>query len=293
MSNNVNNLKTKKQDNTAAEVKMYGTLPETSKLEFFPKKEMSSIGTLSMVSASELARVVSAFYKETFHDLNGVTIDRKDLDTFSRVNNMGYMNLMSLLIPEVKFIFENKLTQVSDGKIKNLIDSASVGRSSSTFDKQNAINNRAVGKGFQLNKETRLLLRDIMLETEKSSPDNNIFWESVTQQYMVGDMVRGNGMRVYTIVTGIDINKLCTKIYGNKFVVSTQTIANADGVSDKNKYANVKYRTTIADFIVDKELNKWVPLLKIDRINSAYIDAKIDEMKEATGNVYMPYQWIV
>lgn len=289
MSTALNNVKTKKRDD-ASDVKMYGVLPEGSKLEFFPKKEMSVIGTLTIISASELAKAVSDFYRETFHDLSGVYIgERNDVDTFSKIKNSGYVNI----VPEVQFIFENKLTPVTDGKIKNLVDSTSVFKTSSTFDKQSAINNRAVGKGFQLNKETRLLLGDIMREKDKSSPNNNIFWESVTSQRTAPDMIHGTGVRVYTIVTGIDINKLCSKIFGNKFVVSTQAVANSDGtVSDKNKYANAMYRTTVVGKTVDPGLNKWVSQLKIERINSAYIDEKINEIN-AANNVYMPYQWMV
>lgn len=284
----VNNVKTKKKDDAASDVKMFGILPEGSKIEFYPKKEMSVIGTLTTISAYELALIASEFYKETFHDLLGVYIG-ESADTYSKKNN--YFSLFNT-VPEVKFIFENKLTPEPDGKIKNLVDSTSVYKTSSTFDKQAAINNRATGKGFQLNKETRLLLGDIMRDTDKASPNNNIFWESVTQQFTTPDMARGVGMRVYTVVNGIDINKLCAKIYGNKFVVSTQTVANADGsVSDKNKYANVKYRTTIVNKYQDPKTKQWVCELRIERIDSGYIDERINEFK-AANNVFVPIPWM-
>ena len=202
------------QKNANAEIKV---TENNGKRELRMNWEPISIENYTKVAREnsvELAKKFSTKFRSIFHDYVGC--------------NIFVGNNMKL---EMELFFEMSADVAPEGKINNLVDLSS-GRGvdrTNVFDGMQFINQKFSSKRYKLNAETRELLSDIMYGGRQANkPTDEAKWakhEEIrswnangnSQNVMYGRSAERQVLRV----TGIDINKVAQRLYGDTTVIET------------------------------------------------------------------------
>ena len=188
-----------------------------------------AFGKTLRINSAELARKISAHFKQTFHELKGCNIV---------VLANGQI--------AVELFFEHNDTPCPDGKMMNL-ESLIENKGTNLYEKMQATQNRRMGKVFTLNNETKLLLSKFMYGgTNANLPNNNKVWgnENVLREVHIpvtDPFRRGyNTDRILVRVSGLNIRSIIQEIYGDKIV--TKTVADENGDTNYRESALYEVR---------------------------------------------------
>lgn len=220
-------------------VKMVGSLPEGSKLEF-DTTSFSSIGKISLTTNKELAMMIKSKLQKEFHDLVGVMI--------RYINNKF----------TCEFVFQDNTHPVPDGKIKNVVNLTHAPRNNDSFyDAQRAITFAASGNYLSLNDETKMLLAEFMNGGKDANHYNNEKkWNSniiVVNNKPVGNMfalpfATYRGFDTSVRVVNIDLYRILRSSLGFGDVMVKETKVNENGdvvnVETKARY-EMRYRKPV------------------------------------------------
>ena len=202
-------------------LKMYGSLSEKAKLDWDPLT-FNSFGKLMRTSNRQLATAVREYYGKTFHDIRGV--------------NLSYVS--GIQAPFVfEFYFAKNNAPKPDGKMDNLVDltTPTKGDQLSYYYQKQIVDNKAAGKHYTLNDETKLLLGDIMFGGKDGNKPNNGKWNNYIQEVWVPTSDWTFNQRAGELLIKVsgcfDIRRILQKLFGNSMVTRTEVTKDANGSS--------------------------------------------------------------
>ena len=226
--------KTNKQ-NTKGKAEEVENKEEDAELQLiWEPHEFVAFGKTTRVWLSDLAASFTNQFKASFNDYLGTNI------TFNGRNF------------EVSLIFE-KGRSASEGvdKMDNLVDF----KNNTGYDKKNLyssmtyLNKKTSGKTYELNEETKKMLGEIMYGGPKAKRD----WSQLVKERRYpapAGYFQYGAENVSIIVTGIDINRLLQKYYGNTMV--TSTVKTEDGTF--NNEAPARYNVRVGKYLPNGEI---------------------------------------
>lgn len=195
--------------------------PETNEvvLEWVPRDLPSPYARLGRVSAFELAADIKAQLKETFNDIFGIRI---------YTDSNGSI-LVDLALEKTREKDPDKIDS-----LQNIVTGGDL-KLASIVEKKMAQNNRAKGKMFQLSEVFKKAIEPLMVR----QGNRPIQWDNITetryiqaaQNQMYGYMAQNNASRAIVIIRGLDIRALCSKLYGTRMVINTETDSNGDVIN--------------------------------------------------------------
>ena len=211
-----------------------GSIPANARLEWSPL-EFKTLGKFMRTTNDELSRLIREAYQETFHDLRGV--------------NIMYAPPSGFVI---ELFFELNQEPIEAGKIRNILDLTEPVKGD-LFTMMQVSQNKASGKKYTLNDETKLLLSDCMFggrNAKDNKPKSKKWDERISEVHVslksYGDMMYANRLepeRILVKVVGLDINRVVQKLFGDDMIIKTIT----NGDSDTNIHARAKYIVRFID----------------------------------------------
>jgi hypothetical protein len=189
-----------------------------------------AFGKTTRINSAELSSKICAHFRQTFHEIKGCNL------VVMPNNQIG-----------VELYFERNTEPLPAGKIMNLeslVDPVGTGSKNNLYERMNVVQNRAKGKTFTLNNETKLLLSKFMFGGKNANlPNNKKVWgnENVLREIHipVNDPFRRayNTDRILVRVFGLDIRRILQELYGRDII--TKTVANDAG--DTNYRSEARY----------------------------------------------------
>ena len=204
---------------------------EEPRLEWEPRN-FEKIGETTRINSKDLARIIKEQFKESFHDCVGCRIE--------------YANGFRMIL-----FFENNLNPVPDGKIKNLVNYADASNinKNDVVAKMAYLNKGMLGKTFDLNDDTKVLLKEMMY----GGVDNKkINWKEMISEIHDRPVINPNAPfqnfnsnveRIIIAVTGFDINLVVRKLFGTRMIIDTKQ---EDG-KVVNITGNARYKVNYAN----------------------------------------------
>ena len=186
------NVKTKKQEKTTIEVKEHKVFDGDMKM--------------NIVSTIDLCDIISSLFAPIFNDYYGCKI---------RINDGHALPYVDLSIPRgamfVDIFFKDQPMSSEDGSVKN-ISLRGTNKEAGTdlgsrFLKVNGATH--TGRVYEVSKETYEALEEFMPNVGRTR------WNEVTQEINSQMSVYGKE-EVVVCISGLDLNKIITKIYGDK-----------------------------------------------------------------------------
>lgn len=255
------NVVTKVTEGSNTQPRMFGILPENSKL-MWDSVPFEAFGRIMRTTNRDIALAIKLLYEKTFHDLRGVYIswDGKQFIT--------------------ELFFAKNMAPKPDNKIENLIDVTTRTSGQSLFDLKQIIDNKASGKKYILNDETKLLLSDIVYGGEQNGkPDNRKIWNDRTVMPIrvpSGDpFYNPNACQIVLRVTGIfDFHRILTKLFGSRMVIKTEVVN--DPSSNKPKMQNISADAAYEARYIKPVINEpYVFIMNIEQFSKAKVESII------------------
>jgi len=241
--------------------KMYGSLPEDAKLNW-DACQFEAFGSIMRTTNRDVALAIKEYYAKTFHDLRGIYISW---------NGKQF---------ETEIFFAKNMSPKPENKIENLIDITSRTSGQSLFDLKQIIDNRATGKKYILNDETKLLLSDIVYGGRQNGrPDNRKIWNDVSVtpiQVPAGDpFYNPRACQIILRVAGIfDFHRILSKLYGTRMVVSTEVAT--DSETGQTKMRNITADAAYEARYIKPVMNEpYVFIMNIERFSKAKVESII------------------
>ena len=207
---------TDKDGNQIQNLKYYGNMSENAELKFDPLP-FEAFGKMARTTNRALSTAIKEYYGKIFHDLRGAYI--------------AYVpGAMAPFVTEL--YFAKNSAPMPTGKIENLTDLTTINRDrNNLFYQKQVVDNKAVGKHYTLNEQTKLLLGDIMFGGKDACKPNNNKWNQYINEVWVptGDFTFNPraGELLLRVSGCFDIHRILTKIYGTAMV--TRTVVEDDG----------------------------------------------------------------
>ena len=232
-----------------------GKEKETPRLEWDPEP-FDKIGETTRINSKDLARKIKEKFQLNFHDCVGCKID--------------YMNGFKMTL-----YFEYNQNPVSDGKIRNLVnfaDASSI-KKNDTIAKMQYVSRGMSGKTFDLNEDTKVLLKEMMYG---GLNNHKINWKELVTEIHDRPILTPNAPfqafnnnveRILVAVTGFDINVVVRKLLGSRMVIDT---VEEDG-KIVNVTSNARYKVNYAN----KVFNDGSFMINIERFSPEVVTEMI------------------
>ena len=241
---NVYDSTTDNEGNNIPKLKYFGDLSENAKLEFDPLT-FEAYGKFMHTTNRQLATIIKEFYGKTFHDLRGVNITYNPGNPRAPFDVIMYFAVNALPKPE--------------GKINNLTDLtvAQNGDKTSLYWMKKAVDNKAGGKHYTLNEQTKLLLGDIMYGGKDANKPASGCWNGFITEVWVptSDMTYNPraGELLIEVKSCFDFHRVLKKIFGNTMVTKTDLYTDADGQTKaKNFSAEAAYEARFVKYALNE-----------------------------------------
>lgn len=206
---------------------------DEKKKEELPRLEWDAepfdkIGETTRINSKDLARKIKEKFQLNFHDCVGC--------------NIQFMNGFKMTL-----YFEYNQNPVPDGKIRNLVnfaDATSIDRNDIVA-KMQYLNRGMSGKTFDLNDDTKILIKEMMYGGYNN---HKINWKEFVSEIHDRPIINMNAPfqnfnsnveRILIAVTGFDINVVIRKLFGSRMIVNT--VREEDGKT-VNVTSNARYK---------------------------------------------------
>lgn len=153
----------------------------------------------NIISTIDMADVVSSLFAPAFSDYYGCKI---------RINN-GENPFVPSGVLYVDLYFKDRGT-AADGAWKNIVPRGSVKTGNRIADGLQRITGQGTGRVYEVTKETYEALEAF------SFAGNRTNWMNLTQEISTNMSVYGMKEEVVVCISGIDLNRVISEIYGNK-----------------------------------------------------------------------------
>ena len=208
-----------------------GKANDTPRLEW-DAEPFDKIGETTRINSKDLARKIKEKFQLNFHDCVGCKID--------------YMNGFKMTL-----YFEYNQNPVPDGKIRNLVNFADASNiyKNDIVAKMQYRSRGMAGKTFDLNEDTKTLLREMMFG---GFGNHKINWKEFVSEIHDRPIINMNAPfqnfnsnveRILIAVTGFDINVVVRKLFGTRMIIDT---VQEDG-KIVNVTSNARYKVNYAN----------------------------------------------
>lgn len=235
-----------------------------------------AIGKVMRINSAELAKMIYARFRQTFHDLKGVYIAPV-------MNNQTAFN--------VEFYFQRNEAACGTEEFPNLENlSTNNSKVTDVFERQRSIQNRKIGKTYTLNNETKLILSKYMYGGKDfNKPTNGKVWnnDNIVKEVHVG----GNGFNAFhqygteyvlLKVTGLNLNMLLVELFGRTMI--NKTVTDSLG-GDTNFAVAAAYQATFVKYCQDGTFMINVTQFDRQAVEEEYV--KENPMPQGYGGVQM------
>lgn len=199
-----------------------------------------SFASFLEIDSDELANKISSIFRPIFHDFVGSFITY----TGKRPNGTDCY--------EVTLFFEPNPNEMEKGKISNIVNLTSTNSSNrkSIFEQNAVIQNRLNNKIYTLDDETKILLAPFMYGGKDANKPNAKSWNTNVKQKVYhsnNPFVKNyNAEHIVLEVTGLDLNVIVQKLYGETMI--THSSITADN-KVKSYTAKARYNTRFMHFL--------------------------------------------
>ena len=200
------------------DLKIYGELSENAELQWEPTP-YRAFGKIMRATNSGLSTAIREYYAKTFHDIRGVYI----------AYDPARLNFI------LQLYFSKNALPCPEGKIENLRDlTVNSNGSSNLYYQRQLIDNKASGKHYTLNDQTKILLSDIMFGGRQANkPNNNKVWNNCIKEVIVpmnDSTYAPRAVEVLVLVSGcFDFRRVLSKLFGNQMIAETKYTTKEDG----------------------------------------------------------------
>lgn len=201
-------------------------------------------GKIERSTNRKLCEQIKSKLSSVFHDLAGVYIS---------------MNPTAVNSFIVELFFEWNALDVPENKIRNL-ESLTTASKSNTWERMHSTYNRASGKTFTINDETKYLLAPYMYGGKNANKPKSRNWANcISEAHMQNNnmpyFVQRGADRVFVRVTGLDIRRLIRLVYGDTIIVETTNKVGDDGQMSAVNCAspNARYDVLFSKYLRDGE----------------------------------------
>lgn len=249
--NNVVDNRKDKEGNEIQNLKMYGDLSERAYMDFDPMT-FTAFSRITRMSSKELCIMVREYYSKTFHDLCGVNLFYLKNNQPTNQPNVNNNNNNKNIEFMFEFYFKKNDNPVPEGKITNLEDltkSSDPSHANNYYYQKQILDNKASGKHYTINNETKLLMKDITIDEDNNgthtlSPNSNTWNRLITEvvEPTIDWSYNRRGVDLIVKVSGLNASKILYKVFGNVMVIETNNVEKDDGsVVTVNKTAHAMY----------------------------------------------------
>lgn len=250
------------EGNKKVNLNYFNGLSENARLEFDPLT-FEAYGKTMRATNRQIATIVREYYAKTFHDLRGVNV----------VYNPGQPAAPFELI----MYFAKNSLDVPTNKISNLTDLTVVHGTNTTslYYLKQAVDNKAVGKHYTLNDQTKLLLGDIMFGGKGANKPKNVNrWNAFISEVPVQTSNWAFDPRSVEVLIQVkgcfDFHRVLKKIFGGTMVTKTDVTKNQDGrTMARNTSAEAAYE---ARFIKYAFNDPNVFIMNIEQFDKAAVE---------------------
>ena len=236
-------------------------LTENAHIELNPLV-FDAYGKIMRTDNRRLATAIKEYYKNIMNDLRGV--------------NILYMPGQQQRDSYVLEFYFSKSTDRDPNKIDNLvaINNASSVTGNNMYIKNQIMQNKAAGKAYALNDETKLLLGDIVYGGKKAMLPNNRKWDSAISEHFVPvqdpTYSRGAGEYVLRVAGCFDILRVLQKLYGDTIITKSVATTDATGHKSATNYAfEAAYKLR---FIKWSQKEFGIFYMNIEQFSKEYVD---------------------
>lgn len=209
--NNVVDVKVEPEEGKKGPM-FYGPFSENAHLEWDPLN-FKAFGKMARTTNKDVALALKEYYGKTFHDLRGVNL------TYTPGSAAPFF---------VEFYFAKNYAPCPEGKIENLRDLTVLDANrNSLYYQKKLVDNKATGKHYTLNDETRLLLADIMfggVNNKDNEPTKNKWNNYISEIFVpVNDPSyhQRAGDLLIRVAGCFDFHRILQKLYGSVMVTDT------------------------------------------------------------------------
>ena len=230
----INVLKSKNNDNNNSKNPVvYNMGFDGSEVLVWSPEPFEATGKMSFIRSDDLSRKIVSKFAQTFHELKGCNV-------IMMPANKGRM------VMTLEMFFEKNNEPLPDGKIMNLdslVTNTNVSKNN-LYKRMNVLQNRRLGRTFELNNETKLLLSRFMYGGRNANlPNNKKIWNNEMYHKEIHIPVNDpfhkgyNTERILIRVCGFDIHLILQELYGRDIIY--KTIVNE--TCDENFRSEAKY----------------------------------------------------
>ena len=218
---------------------------------------IKAFGRIMRTTNQELSLLIKEYYGKTFHDLRGTFIQWD-----------GQQMILTIY-------FSKNMEPLPEGKIGNLVDiSVSPDGRPTYYAMKQALQNKAMGKRYSLNDETKLLLSDICYGGRtQAKPSNLKFWnQAISEMWLpTGDPFYGPrvGQLLLCVRGCFDFHRVLSKLYGRRMVIETTKSQEGAETIETNCYSNAAYE---ARYIKPVPNNPNVFVMHIEQFDKAAVE---------------------
>ena len=259
-------------------MKFYGELSEKARLEWDPLP-FEAFGKIMRTSNRAIATAIREYYAKTFHDICGV-------------------NLMYTPGPQAPFVFEfyfaKNANPKPDDKIENLSDlTVATGDKTNLFYQKQIVDNKAAGKHYTLNEQTKLLLSDIMFGGRDANKPNNGRWNQYISEVWVPNsdwtFNPGAGKLLIKVAGCFDIHRVLQKLFGNSMVTKTLNYADDGGIKAKNYSSDPAYEARFIKYAFNESNVFIMNIEQFDKSAVEEMTTKENPIRRSTASGVIYY----
>ena len=216
----------------------------------------SAFGRIMRTTNQDISVLIKEYYGKTFHDLRGTFIQWD-----------GQQMILTIY-------FSKNMEPCPEGKIENLVDISAASNGNNYFVMKQAIHNKAMGKRYSLNDETKLLLSDICYGgRQQAKPNNTKFWnQAISDMWLpTADPFYGprTGQLLLCVRGCFDFHRVLSKLFGRRMVVETTKQQEGSEIIETNHYSNAAYE---ARYIKPVPNNPNVFVMHIEQFDKNAVD---------------------
>lgn len=277
--NNISDRTKDKDGNDLANLKMYNGISENARLEW-DSLTFEAFGKIERTTNRALSTTIREYLSKTFHDIRGVNI----------LYNPGPGNNQPFVL---EMYFAKNQAPLADGKIENLTDITVAAKGTSLYYQKQVVDNKAAGKHYTLNDETKVLLGDLMFGGKDANKPNNGRWNQYISEIWVPSSDFTFNPRAGELLLKVsgcfDIHRILQKLYGNTMITKTQGFTDDQGnTKARNFSSEAAYEVRFIRFAYNEPTVFIMNIEQFDKSAVEEMTVKENPIRRATvsGVVY-------